>query len=162
MGVTHLEDTPPSQIRPPASVSGQNLMDNPPPSVPVNYEVIDQLLYVEQQKQTSAQEQQSSQLDGLTMELRAMRRQLRPMENSSRQLVSALAGLNRNISGLRTEMQASHNEMMGVMNRIAGALEANAVVRRERPDPDVSSGGAGQSATPRQNTRQLRERKGKK
>lgn len=164
MGVTqNLEDTPPpSHLRPPASVSRQDVMDNPPPSVPVNYEVIDQLLYVEQQKQTSAQEQHSSQLNGLKMELRAMRRQLRPMGNSSRQLVSALTGLNHNISGLRSEMQGRHSEIMGVMGRIAAALEANAVVRCERPEPDVSSGEAGQSATPKQNTRQLRERKGKK
>ncbi|KAL7388091.1 hypothetical protein ABVT39_006891 [Epinephelus coioides] len=130
------EDTTTSHFPPPASEPSQS-SDMLAPSMQVHSEEIDQLLYMEQQKQTTAQEKHASQLKGLTGELRATRQQLRPIASSSRQLVSDLAGLNTNLVGLRSDMQASHREIMGVMDRIAAALEAKALVVRPKSCQEV-------------------------
>lgn len=124
--------------------AGQNL-DTPTPlvSVHVNYEETDQLLYVKQQKQTSAQEKHASQLKG------TMRQELR----------IALAGLNRNIG---SQMQASHSKMMGAMGRNAAALEANVSVVRVRVRLSQRSCQEGLARVPvpsKPPQRQLRERK---
>ncbi|KAJ8344216.1 hypothetical protein SKAU_G00315450 [Synaphobranchus kaupii] len=113
----------------------------PPPSVPINYADIDRLLYLEQQKQTTAQMQYASTLSEIESEIRGA-------ASSSHQVVSALAGLNINISSWRSQMQANHIELLGALGRIADALEAKNEPSASRVVSDM----------PR---RQLRERKGK-
>ncbi|KAJ8356452.1 hypothetical protein SKAU_G00192460 [Synaphobranchus kaupii] len=109
--------------------------------VPINYADIDRLLYLEQQKQTTAQMQYASTLSEIESEIRGA-------ASSSQQVVSDLPGLNINISSWRSQMQANHIELLGALGRIADALEAKNEPSASRVVSDM----------PR---RQLRERKGK-
>ncbi|KAJ8353539.1 hypothetical protein SKAU_G00211060 [Synaphobranchus kaupii] len=139
-GAASNQDDSPSRLTP-STPEPRETPVIPPPSVPINYADIDRLLYLEQQKQTTAQMQYASTLSEIESEIRGA-------ASSSQQVVSDLAGLNINISSWRSQMQANHIELLGALGRIADALEAKNEPSASRVMSDMLR-------------RQLRERKGK-